>query len=361
MTHDLIGTDGWEAIVAQLGGAAELAASARAHRAFVRARGVKDPVSLLRLILLYGPGGYSLRGTAAVAAAASIAHLTDVSLLDRLRGSVGWLEALCAERLRAIADSVGVASPQAIRIVDATRIEGPGGRAFRLHLAYDLREGRISDALLTDLSAAEQLTRSAVRAGEIRLADRGYPKPDALAATLAAGADVIVRVTWKSLRLQHPDGTPLVWDQVFAAADVNGCADVAVSVDKGRPKGGWQALPMRLVALPKPPASATRSREKVRRTSLKDQTRLDPRTLRAADYVLLLTSLPPQRYTAQQIGALYRLRWQIELAFKRLKAILRLDQLPAKDPDLARTWILSHLLIALLSDEQRVRLDAFFP
>jgi hypothetical protein len=44
------------------------------------------------------------------------------------------------------------------------------------------------------------------------------------------------------------------------------------------------------------------------------------------------------------------LRWQIELAFKRLKSILHIDRLPAKDPDLARAWIYAHLLLALLLD-----------
>ena len=54
------------------------------------------------------------------------------------------------------------------------------------------------------------------------------------------------------------------------------------------------------------------------------------------------------RFDARQLGALYRLRWQIELLFKRLKSLLHLDRLPAKDPALARAWLHAHLLIALL-------------
>src|SRR5438094_1907872 len=49
--------------------------------------------------------------------------------------------------------------------------------------------------------------------------------------------------------------------------------------------------------------------------------------------------------------SLYRVRWQIELAFKRLKSILRLDRLPAKSPGLAQAWIAAHLLIALLVED----------
>jgi Transposase DDE domain len=44
------------------------------------------------------------------------------------------------------------------------------------------------------------------------------------------------------------------------------------------------------------------------------------------------------------------MRWQVELAFKRMKSILDLGRLPAKNPDLARAWLYAHLLFALLID-----------
>ena len=122
----------------------------------------------------------------------------------------------------------------------------------------------------------------------------------------------------------------------------------------------WSPLPMRLVVIRKPPEAAARSRERARRASAKNQHRTDPRTLAAADHVLLLTSLPPDLYPPERIGALYRLRWQIELAIKRLKSLLHIDRLPAKDPDLVRSWIMAHLLLALLIDDAAA-LPAAFP
>jgi IS4 transposase len=77
---------------------------------------------------------------------------------------------------------------------------------------------------------------------------------------------------------------------------------------------------------------------------------VQPETLEAAAHVLLLTSLDPEDYPPARIGALYRLRWQLELAFKRLKSLLNLDALRAKDPDLARAWIYANLLAAFLID-----------
>lgn len=46
----------------------------------------------------------------------------------------------------------------------------------------------------------------------------------------------------------------------------------------------------------------------------------------------------------------YRLRWQIELAFKRLKSLLHLDASRAKEPELAKAWIFTNLLAAFLID-----------
>jgi hypothetical protein len=38
--------------------------------------------------------------------------------------------------------------------------------------------------------------------------------------------------------------------------------------------------------------------------------------------------LPRTGYTAKDILAVHRLRWQIELAFNRLKSLLNIDRLP---------------------------------
>jgi len=64
--------------------------------------------------------------------------------------------------------------------------------------------------------------------------------------------------------------------------------------------------------------------------------------------VLGLTNLEPERWSAAQVLELYRCRWQIERAFKRLKSLLQLGQLPKKDPASARAWLQLKLLLALL-------------
>ena len=58
-----------------------------------------------------------------------------------------------------------------------------------------------------------------------------------------------------------------------------------------------------------------------------------------------------REWSAGTIADLYRCRWQVELAFKRLKSLLHIDRLEAKDPDLVRTWILAHIIAALLIED----------
>ena len=66
---------------------------------------------------------------------------------------------------------------------------------------------------------------------------------------------------------------------------------------------------------------------------------------------MLVTSLDPATYPADEVAALYRLRWQVELAFKRLKSLQGFSKLPARDVDLARTWLFAKLLMALLIED----------
>jgi IS4 transposase len=75
-----------------------------------------------------------------------------------------------------------------------------------------------------------------------------------------------------------------------------------------------------------------------------------PETLIAAGFVILVTSLDQEEFPAGTVLKLYRMRWRIELAFKRLKSLIGLRAPPAKDPRIAKPWILAHFLIALVTE-----------
>jgi len=352
-------------LIASLGGDEALAASARATGAFLRARGVKSPSDLLRLVLMYGPGGLSLRTEAAIAAQAGISDISNVALLNRIRGSAAWLETLCATLLNRtaapqppqVADESGFHS---VSIIDSSIIEAPGGAMnWRLHLCWDAQHDRIAAARFTTVKAGERLDLLDTGAGQLIIADRGYPQPNGLASLLARDSEVLVRVTWNSLHLTDPVGTPLDWLALCDKARRDGGLERTVRVRK--PRGPFEPLPLRLVMIPKPADLAERGRAKAKQKSAKGRRKkIDPRTLACAEHLIVLTSLP-NTVPAERILMLYRTRWQVELAFKRMKSLLHIDRLPAKDPDLAKAWLYAHLLIALIAEDHIAPADALPP
>lgn len=133
MHHSLLEAGGFSRLQTRLGGARALAASARHHKAFIRARGVPDPGTLLRLALMYGPGGQSLRVAAALAEAEGLAELSDVALQNRLKNAADWLEALCQDYLREVASELAPEQTgDVLRLIDASVFAGPGGKTWRL-------------------------------------------------------------------------------------------------------------------------------------------------------------------------------------------------------------------------------------
>ena len=137
-----------------------------------------------------------------------------------------------------------------------------------------------------------------------------------------------------------------VWNRWRDTVAVPGGAIRGVTSGDGRPgpaKGGTADLDE---------ADAGDPREGGhRRDVVADQHRVDPRSLIATELVVLATSLPVEDYPADQVLAAYRLRWQIELAFKRLKSLLHIDRLPTHTAAASRSWLLAHLIVALLCDD----------
>jgi hypothetical protein len=357
MTHESLVNEDWQSVVARLGGAAALDASARETKAFQRPREIRTAVDLLRLILAYCLGEQGLRLTAAWATSVGLVDVSNVALLYRLRHCGDWLARLVGKTLSS-------AAPQAsrgrlIRIIDATTVPKAGAAAkktnqlWRIHSAFDLPHERFGHFELTDQQEGERLDRIAVVKGEIRIADRAYLQPNRMARVLDAGADLLIRAGWKSARWLDAEGNPFDLIAAFRKVGGHGLIDQPIWVGcKGGP-----ALALRLVAIKKPPEAAAAARRKARRNAQREGHQLSKQTLAAADWVILITSLSPADFTTDDILALYRLRWRIELGFKRLKSLIGLKAPPGTDQRSARPYILAHLLVILLLEPIVDRLE----
>jgi hypothetical protein len=79
-----------------------------------------------------------------------------------------------------------------------------------------------------------------------------------------------------------------------------------------------------------------------------DGYQLAEQTLAAADWVIGVTSLTAPECSTADVLALYRLRWRVELGFKRLNSVIGLHGPPGTAEPSARPYILAHLLMLLL-------------
>src|ERR1700712_654883 len=348
-------TDHFADLLARLPAGLDLDHLALETQAIQRKRELVGGAALLRIALARGPGGLSLRQTAAWASMQGVAELSNPGVKYRLDQATEFL-ALLVERLLA----TKVQGPElrwpgrTLRLADGTCVSKPGstGTDWRVHGVFDLGRGGFSHLELTDQHGAEALERGAPHPGEIRIGDRNYARASVLQrfrAQSGGSADFITRLGWNALQLTNPAGKPfdLIGYLQSLPADASP-HEVNLRASVGRDEPAWA---VRLIVQRKTPEAAEATRAALRRAAARKGKALDPRSLIAAEFMILATSLAKGGYSAKAVLSVYRLRWQIELAFKRLKSLLHIDRLPTWTEQGSLSWLYSHLIFALLSDD----------
>jgi hypothetical protein len=329
---------------------------ARSTGALRRARDIPDAESLLRLLLMHVVNGYSLAETAARASQLGM-ELSAVALFKRLRASEEWLRWL-AEQQRGRQPLAVESQGRPVRLVDATTVSEPGstGTDWRVHYVVNLANLQCDFFELTDVKGGETLRRIPVRPGDIMLGDRIYATPVGVAHVKAGQADILVRLNRHSLPVFDAEGNVLNVLRLFRKMKLGQIRQWGTQIR--HPSGGW--VTGRLIAL-KRSAEATRlARRRLEINASKKQKKVSPESWEAAQYFFVWTTLT-NSFPAPVVLELYRLRWQIELAFKRMKSIMGLGHLPKKDPASARAWLHGKIFASLLAERMVEAADKFSP
>lgn len=324
----------------------DLDSLARSCGAIRRARKIGDGGALLRLALTYGPGGCSLRGTAQHQSALGEV-ISDTAVTKRLAKAAPFLEAVLGKVLSAAVPQAPMPGGHRVVLVDATTINAPRSEGCDWRLHCRLSDGRFDGFELTTAQGGERLSRFDFAPGDIVVADRGYRGMAGLAHVRAAGADVLLRVGWNAYAWRDPSGAKVSLMERFAQVGPGQMDEAALLVTS--PDGTTQ--PVRVIAFGQSDAARDAARRKTRRKSTHNHHVVDPASLEAARHLYLMTTLTGPDWPPARLIEMYRTRWQIELAFKRLKSILHMDQLKTRDPALARSWILAHLIAAVMLEE----------
>jgi hypothetical protein len=325
-----------------------------------RLRGFDSVGTLLRVLLIHLADGCSLRETAVRASAGGLAVVSDVALLKRLRGCGAWFEWMTREMAAGMALPLaaqgGLLAGRRVRLIDGSSVCEPGatGSTWRLHYALNLHTLSCDEVHVSDAGVGENLTLFDIRAGDVIMADRGFARRAGLRHAVRRQADVVLRMSLTLLPLHDRRGRPLdLLPQLRTLAiGQAGSWPARVQDEHG-------AIDVRVCAYKKTAAQTLAAQQAIEQEARKKQRRVLPQTLEAAGYVIVLTTLAEPGAAA--IMEFYRRRWQVELAFKRLKSLLQLGHLKKSDPDGAKAWLQGKLLVACLIEKLILTAERFSP
>jgi hypothetical protein len=251
-----------------------------------------------------------------------------------------------------------------MHILDASIISEPGktGSQWRLHYCLSWPSLTCDFFKLTPVEGkgnGESFCQFPVIAGGYYLADRGYSAPSGIRHVSENGAHLAVRLNPDAVRLLSADGQlfPLIEKlQTVSKPGLIAEWDITVADSADR-----LAAIGRLCVIRKTEEAFQLAKAKLERKAQKNNTTLRPETLEYAKFVMVFTTFPRESFPAVAVLDWYRLRWQIELVFKRFKQIAQLGHLPKYDPESSKAWLYGKLVVALLTEKIMAHAERFSP
>lgn len=328
----------------------ELASSTNALKGLRKDKAAED---YLRTLLIHIGCGYSLRETVVRAKLSNLADISDVALVKRLRKAKDWLHSLCVALFEEQGVGIDTSSDFQARLFDATNVKEPGktGSLWRIHYSVQIPSLTCDFFKLTATKGkgtGESFFQYSIKKGDYIIADRGYSTASGIHHVVSKKAYVMVRVNTQSLpilNLKCQKFSLLKNVQAIKKAGTVRSWDVLI------PGGSGKNVRGRICVIRKSNEAIKIAHEKLRRKAKKKGHALQPETLEYAKYVIVFTNYPDDSFSDNEVLEWYRIRWQVELVFKRFKSIAQLGHLPKHSDDSSRAWLYGKLFVALLTNK----------
>ena len=202
---------------------------------------------------------------------------------------------------------------------------GLGFPIARILVVFSLAVGTVLEAAIgpyqgkqtSELALLRQLIDQ-FQPGDIVLADRFFGSYWVIAALLARGVDVVVRLhqrrkaDFRRGRRLGPEDHVVTWTKPKQAPDWMSRAE-------------YDAMPARI-------------------TVREVRVRIKDKTKRVRSLVIVTTLLDAKKYQAKALKGLFRQRWYAELDLRSLKTDMRMEMLRTKSPEMVRKEVATHLL-----------------
>ncbi len=329
-------------------------------------KGFNGIQNVLRTILLHVGKGYSLAETSIRINESGIGTASDVGIMKALRRSEEWLRLLCKNMYEDTNKNLPL-NPGGIRmrLIDGSIVKEPGktGSQWRIHYSLSLPEMNCDHFSLLPVKGngnGESLKHYPVVKGDCLIADRGYSRAEDICYVNDHQGYSMIRLNTASLPLYQHDNDNKKFNLLSAVKSLSKPHEskefkVLIKTADNQKVFG------RICVIRKSDKSAEIAIKKLQRNAKKKQITIKPETIEFAKYVIVFTTLPIDLYNTNQILEWYRVRWQIELVFKRLKSIAGLGHLPKHDDASSRSWLYAKLLIGLLANKLSEFAKTFSP
>ena len=316
--------------------------------ALTRLRGVASPADLMMLVMFHLQNGCSLLEISVVAHITKLGEMSDVAFMNRFEKCGNWFIAL-NEKI-ASGGIIDYRRPtwledKIVIGVDATDVmeKGRSRRMYRLHYALDIFRMRSVQQSITSGKEGESLLNFTLTPDHLVIADRMYSTIRGIEHCEKSGAQYILRLRTNSFTVRDKDGEKIELLPILSQLKAGAYADLSAYVT-----GSDGAVhPIRICAKRKTPEAIAQTKKKLLRKESKNQCKISDEAKTFNEYIVTVTNVDPY-VTAEEILEAYRLRWQVEIYFKRLKSILGFGELPKRRPASAIAWLNGKLMIALL-------------
>jgi len=327
-------------------------------KAIERAREIKNAKDLMQLSLSYVAHGFSLVEMSEIARLKGLGNISDVAFMKKFSKCNDWfIDILKNLETGEVANYKKPKKLQnyTFKALDASDVTEKGAlkRRYKLHYAINIFTMSSEAYKITPPGTGESLTNFTISPKDLVIGDRAYGTKTGIEYCLENGGDFIFRVRNNPFKLYDENQEEIKISNFLENATEDSAIDVTVYMESSKK----QMIPLRLCATKKPLEAMEKSNKRIKRFESTHQRKLSAETKKSHEYFFVLTSLPSDIATAQEVLDIYRLRWQVELYFKRLKSIMDFGDLPKRNEQSVMAWLNGKLIVALLIEKLIASVD----
>ena len=330
--------DGWQSKAKELG-------------ALQRGRAIKTAIDLLRLVFIYLTEGKSFSGTAALLELIGICSISKKAVFTRFQKCAEWLLWLCQNIYRnnkAIVETPSWLGDKNVILLDASDepVHGSDKTDYRLHYAIGLFNLEMKEMVLTKADIGEKVSNfKRFGKNDIVIGDRAYCSIKGIEYLLDRESDFLFRYGTKRFHLYNKQGEAVDILKYFKGLKPEGVGEKVLYYEY---EGEYK--PLRFCVLRKSKEAEEKGLEALKKTQKRKHSKkkLSKAQIEYNRYVMVVTSISDA--APELILDLYRQRWHIELAFKRLKSLFKYHEIPVRVEQSALSWFYGKLLLAALCE-----------